>query len=451
MLTRRTITGAIGAALLATTVAVSAAFAPDVAAQELPYGLKSGKPFEGTKLQILSVVTPQFDGLKLRDDEFTELTGIETEWTFIPFGSLQEKLSAEGVAGGGTYDVVNYLDTWGPPNAYWLRPIDDKLTEDGISMDRYPAAFARSAQFEGKTLGFPLRAHAQLMFYRKDILDEIGMEPPETWDDVIAIGNKIREAGLDIEPLAMYYNNDGNRQNLFIWLNYLWGAGADIFDENRCPAWATEAGIQATKDYVGLLTQAKVANPSSTSFNEADARQSFQQGKSAMIPMWWWAYSPMTNPDQSVLKKEQVGFTAVPTYGDKKVTYAISMPFSISNYSKNQDAAWEFMKWLSNPELEKKNATEREVKGETIINNVVTHSANLQDPEVNAANDDIQKAAYASLENSDIMPQIAEWPEVGDILSTAIAEASTGGDVEQLMTDAAERAKQVLQRAGYCR
>ena len=54
---------------------------------------------------------------------------------------------------------------------------------------------------------------------------------------------------------------------------------------------------------------------------------------------------------------------------------------------------------------------------------------------MNAANDNIQQAAWASLEESDIMPQIAEWPEIGDILSAAIAEAAAGGDVEQLMTD----------------
>lgn len=47
-------------------------------ADELPYGLLEGKPFAGTKLNILSVVTPQFDGLMLRDEELTELTGIET-------------------------------------------------------------------------------------------------------------------------------------------------------------------------------------------------------------------------------------------------------------------------------------------------------------------------------------------------------------------------------------
>ncbi|MEM8824095.1 MAG: sugar ABC transporter substrate-binding protein [Pseudomonadota bacterium] len=413
-------------------------------AENLPYGLQSGKPFEGTTLNILSVVTPQFDGLMLRDDEFTELTGIETEWTFIPFGGLQEKLNAEGVAANGTFDVVNYLDTWGPPNRYWLRPIDDLLERDGISMDRYPDAFARSASFEGETMGFPLRAHPQLFFYRADLIDE----PPQTWDDVIRIGKELKETNPEIAPLALYYVNDGNRQNLFVWLNFIWAAGGDILNDDCTPAWTTEEALTATEDYIALHTVHEVTNPDSVGFNEADARISFQQGNSAMMPVWWWAYSPMTNPEQSVLTKEQVSFAGMPSYQGRTKTYAISMPFSISSYSQNQDAAWEFMKWLSNPDMDRANAIEREVEGQAIVNNVVTHIASLQDPDVNAANDGIQSAAWASLQESDIMPQIAEWPEVGDLLSAAIAEAAAGGDTRQLMMDAAEQATRVLTRSG---
>ena len=439
----RAATGLLAAGLLAVGTG------PSIAG-DLPYGLKDGKPHAGTTLNILSVVTPQFEGLMLRDGEFTELTGIETEWTFIPFTSLQEKVASVGVAADGGFDVVNYLDSWGPPNSHWLVGIDDMMAEDGISMDRYPAAFAKSAQFEGRTIGFPLRAHAQLMFYRTDVLAEIGMEPARTWDDVVAIADAIRAKGLDIEPLALYFHNDGNRQNLFIWLNFLWAAGADVFDGNTCPIWASEEGLAATEDYIALHTVHKATNPSSISFVEQDARQSFQQGKSAMIPVWWWAYSPFINPKASVLKKEQVGFAGMPAYQGRTVTYAISMPFSISKYSKHQGAAWEFMKWLSNPALEKKNATEREVAGKPIINNVVTHAANLQDADVNAANDMIQQAAWESLKESDIMPQIAEWPEIGDILSAAITRAAAGGDTRTLMTEAAKQARKTLRRAGYC-
>ena len=423
---------------------------PAAAAGELPYGLEAGKPYAGTTLNILSVVTPQFEGLMLRDGEFTELTGIETEWTFIPFTSLQEKVASVGVAADGGFDVVNYLDSWGPPNAHWLVGIDDMMAEDGIGMDRYPAVLAKSARFEGRTIGFPLRAHAQVMFYRKDVLAEIGMDPPRTWDDVVAVADAIRAKGLDVEPLALYFHNDGNRQNLFIWLNFLWAAGADVFDAKTCPVWDSEAGLAATEDYIALHTLHKVTNPSSIFFVQQDALRSFLRGDSAMSPLWRWIYLRSVESRSSVLTKEQIGFAGMPSYKGRTITYARSLLFSISKYSKHQGAAWEFMKWLSNPALEKKNATEREVAGKTIINNVVTHAANLQDSDVNAANDMIQQAAWESLKESDIMPQIAEWPEVGDILSAAITKAAAGGDTRTLMADAAEQARKTLRRAGYC-
>ena len=414
------------------------------ASETIQYNLLPGKPFEGTTLNILSVVTPQFDGLMLRDGEFTELTGIETEWTFIPFVSLQEKIAAEGLAGVGTYDVVNYLDSWGPSNSHWLVTIDELMSRDGISMDRYPEAFARSAQFEGQTYGFPLRAHPQLLFYRKDLIPN----PPTTWDELVEIGNQLKESHPDIAPLALYFNNDGNRQNLFIWLNFIWAAGGDIFNDDWTAAWTSEEALQATEDYIALHTVHKVTNPNSLAFVEQDARQSFQQGNSAMIPVWWWAYSGFYNPDASTLTKDQVAFTGMPAYMGRTKTYAISMPFSISTYSKNQGAAWEFLKWLSNPDMDRANAIEREVAGKSIVNNVVTHISSLQDPDVNAANDGIQAAAWESLRESDIMPQIPEWPEVGDILSSAIARAAAGGDVRELMIDAAEQSDRILKRAG---
>ncbi|MEM7302915.1 MAG: extracellular solute-binding protein, partial [Pseudomonadota bacterium] len=301
-----------------------------------------------------------------------------------------------------------------------------------------------SAQYEGKTLGFPLRAHPQLMFYRKDLISN----PPKSWEEIIEVGKKLKETNPDIAPLALYYNNDGNRQNLFIWINFLWAAGADVFNDDWTAAWASDAGIKATEDYIALHTTHKVTNPNSLAFVEQDARQSFMQGKSAMIPVWWWAYSGFHNPKSSTLKKEQVGFAGMPTYQGKTKTYAISMPFSISTYSKNQDAAWEFLKWLSNPDMDKANAIERKVGDKDIVNNVVTHISSLQDADVNAANDGIQSAAWDSLKESNIMPQIAEWPEVGDILSAAIAEAAAGGNVRELMTAAAERSNKVLKRAG---
>ena len=414
----------------------------------LPYKLKSGKPYAGTTLNILSVVTPQFKSYELRDEEFESLTGITVNWTHIPFVSLQEKVASVGVAADGSFDVVNYLDSWGPPNAYWFVELDERLKEDGISMNRYPQAFAKSAMYKGKVMGFPLRAHPQLMFYRKDLFAKHDISVPSSWSEVASAGKAIKQKE-GIGGLACYYGADGNRQNLFIWLNYLWAAGADVFDSDMKPAWTTPAGLKATRDYVELHTRHDICGDGAVSNVEQDARIQFSQGKAAMIPVWWWAYSGFSNPNQSKLDKSKVAFAGMPSYQGKTVTYAISMPFSISKHSKNQDAAWEFMKWLSNPELDRRNAIERQVRGEIIVNNVATHISSLTDPVVNVVNDNIQIAAAKSLENSDIMPQIPEWPEIGDLLSNAIQKASTGGNVDKLMKDAAKKTERILRRAGY--
>ena len=412
-------------------------------------GLRPNKPFAGRRINVLAVVTPQFEALMLRTPEFTELTGIEVRWDFIPFAALQEKIASTGVAADGSYDVVNYMDTWGPPNAHWFKRLDPWLKRDGISMDRYPEAFAKGASFRGEVIGLPMRSHAQLFFYRKDVFDELGLTAPATWDDVVAAGKVVRARKPDIEPLALYYHADGNRQNLFHWMNLVWSAGGQVFDERTRPAWTSPEALEATEFYVGLLTKERIANPASVSFLEQDARVSFQQGKSAMIPIWWWAYSPMITAGQSVLKPEQVAFTSFPSYKGRVVTSAVTMPFSINETSRQQDAAWEFLKWVSSPELDRRNAVERSVAGKAIQNNVVNHKANLVDPAVNQANAGVPTAGWESLKSSDVMPQLPEWPEVGDSISNAIARAAAGGDTRRLMTESAARSTDILRRAGY--
>ena len=315
-------------------------------------------------------------------------------------------------------------------------------------MSRYPKAFAKSASFEGRTIGFPLRAHPQLFFYREDIFKELGLDEPKTWEDVANAG-KIIKSKKGIGGLGCYYGADGNKQNLFIWLNFLWANGGKIFTDDMKPDWDSSEAIEATKSYIELHTKHDICGKGATSNTEQDARLQFQQGKVAMMPVWWWAYSPMADPKASILNKSQIAFTGMPKYNGKTVTYAISMPFAISKYSKNKEAAWEFLKWLSNPIMEKKNAIEREVKGVKIVNNVVTHKANLVDYDINVANDYIQQAASKSLVDSDIMPQIREWPEIGDLISNAIQKAANGSNVGDVMRDSAKRAKRILKRAGY--
>lgn len=433
--------------LLATLPAAAAL--PAMAQTTLPYGLKPGMPYKGQTVRILLVTTPQFDGLRLRDAEFTKMTGINTRWDTVPFTVLQDKLTSIGIAADGTYDIVNYLDSWGPANAAWFVRLDPLLKRDGLSMNTYPHAFAKAASFQGQTTGMPMRSHAQLFYWRADVFKDLGLGTPKTWDDVVAAGHAIKSKRTDIQPLALSYHNDGTRQSLFHWVAFVWSAHGKVFDDKMRPAWMTPEAMDATNFYIGLQTKEKVANPASLSFVEQDARVSFQQGKSAMIPIWEWAYSPMITPCQSILKPDQVAFTGWPAYKGFSASTANTMPFSINTNSTNQAAAWEFLKWVSNPDLEKLNATQRDVGGTHIQNNVVNHTSNLEDPVVNADNANVPETCLKSLKNADVLPQIPEWPEVGDSIADAISQAAAGGNVQKLMKAAYDKSTEVMHRAGY--
>ena len=139
--------------------------------------------------------------------------------------------------------------------------------------------------------------------------------------------------------------------------------GGEILDTKGYPAWTSPAALKATREYVELYTKKNLCGAGATSNVEQDARVAFQQGRSAILPIWQWAYSAATNPKDSTLSKTQVGFAPMPAYksGEPPTTVINVMPMSISMYSKHKEAAWEFIKWVTNPELDKRNAIERSV------------------------------------------------------------------------------------------
>ena len=48
-------------------------------------------------------------------------------------------------------------------------------------------------------------ANAQHLVYRADVLEKIGMEPPKTYEDMLAAAQKIREMGLMQNPVGGAY------------------------------------------------------------------------------------------------------------------------------------------------------------------------------------------------------------------------------------------------------
>ena len=415
-------------------------------AQGVPFGLKPGKPYAGTTVNIVLPNAGQYRAQAKRLAQFTELTGIKPNFVYVPYGQLLDKITTEAVSGGSSYDVITYQDTWGASLVPYMDPVDDRVRADGFDMTRYPEAYQKSGVFDGKLYGLPLRAHPQMLFYRKDLFTQAGVEPPKTLADMVTVAKAVQDK-TGVPGVSMNYGKGNGGQNLFLWMNYLWGNGSDIFDGAGKARFNDAAGVEATRMYMAPLLEAKVANPGSVQFNEGDMVNSMAQGNAGMIMVWWWAY-PVLVSGRSTLKPEQVGFVPVP--GLKAGTNAnttTGMPFSLSKLSKNKDAAWEYMKWMTNPALEVEIVAD---KSDTDTNEImVVHKSSFADERLNALTNGLHREGLRSLEGARSMPQIREWPQVAAVLEAAISDiASSGRPIKPAMDEAATQVDRARRRAG---
>lgn len=435
--------------LSALILAVVPVSAPVQAQDELPYNLTPGKPYDGTELTFLLCCpdTPQFIAWQEYAVEFTELTGIRINFQIEPWSALQERIVVESVAMPGSYDVAIWLDSWGPTFQHTLLPLNDYIERDGIDyIDDYPSVFLNTVTFDNNIIGLPVRAHAFILYYRQDVFDQLGLEVPTTWSELLEAGRVVvQHTELEMAGIANYYGVSST-QNLFVWSLMLWGTGGDFFDDSFHPIFNNEAGVAATETYISL---AEIGTKAQFIDDEWGGSTAFVRGRAAMYISWWWYMGRFQNPSaagENVLGN--VAVARVPAMdGADPVGFALTMPIGISAASRNQDAAWEWLKFLSSPEIAKRIVVEKDDKSTVSV--VTPLISVMLDPEVIEANDGLQATAVPSLLSARVMPLIPEWAEVSSILEVAINEIARGADTQETLNKAAADVEAVMQRSGY--
>ncbi|SEW26326.1 carbohydrate ABC transporter substrate-binding protein, CUT1 family [Cognatiyoonia koreensis] len=414
---------------LSSTIAIAASL---WGAQALAWEATEGRPFEGQTVNVLAVKSSQFEAHEARLAEFEEATGIDVVYDYVPFPNMKEALTTEMVA-GGDYDVVSVMDQWVVSLQNLMTPIGPGIEAQGTDLSDFPAAHLRHGMLDGELIGLPVRGHVQLLFYRPDLLEAAGVNPPQTWEEMVTVAKAVQD-NTDAAGIALPYGKL-NGQNLMVWMNLLWGNGGDLFDADGSPAFNSDAGVAATQTYVGYIGE-EIVPAGSAVFVEQDAVNSFKQGNSAMLPVWWWVRSQLTDPEQSTLTADQVAFTSLPSVdGADRTTYTNTWIFGVTQESDAKDAATEFLGWLTDPALE------REVLLDPDLSEVVAvHMSNLTDPEVNERWGGMHQAAADALATAEGVEFGDDWPRIALILETAISSLASGeeSDVQAALDKAAE-------------
>lgn len=82
--------------------------------------------------------------------------------------------------------IINYLDA--------VVPLDDYVTKDFDNYDDIVETYRNESSEFGKIYTLPFNKSTQLYFYNKTVFDELGLQPPKTWDDLYHIGEVVFDA-----------------------------------------------------------------------------------------------------------------------------------------------------------------------------------------------------------------------------------------------------------------
>jgi len=158
-----------------------------------------------------------------------------------------------------------------------IRPLDDLVAKHGKDLKKN-----QLITINGKVMAVAFMANAQHLVYRQDVLKKIGMEPPKTYEDMLAAAEKIRSAGIMQNPVGGAYKAGWNLAQEFN--NMFLGYGGNHFkDGSAQPNVNTEAGVNALKMMKAL---SEYMNPDFLTHDSNATNAEFRAGNVAIMNMW---------------------------------------------------------------------------------------------------------------------------------------------------------------------
>ncbi len=357
---------------------------------------------------------------------------IKVEPTFVAYEALHDKIVSAAPA--GTYDVVLIDVIW--PAEFGSKSIVTDISgefPDEWKSDMLGGALT-TAQYQDKFYGVPWILDTKYLFYNTEMLAAAAVDEASlsTWDGVLAAAKAVKDKGLVEFPLIWSWKQ---AEALVCDYTQLLGAfgGKFLSDDGKSVAFDTGGGLQAL-EFMKKSLDDGLTNPSSIESLEEDVRKVFSGGTAAMALNWTYMYNGANNPEDSTIAGK-VGVVPTPSGSAGSPGVNGSMALCITSGSKNQAAAFEFISYLTSPEVQNKYAT----------SSLPCWKASYDDSEVLATNPAMVPVAKIGLNSLIERPQVPRYTEISLLLQTELQKALLGQkSPADALADAASQAKELL-------
>lgn len=200
-------------------------------------------------------------------------------------------------------------------------------------------------EYDGQHYGLPVTMLPFVLAVNTDIMARMGLEVPQTWDEMLALGPKF--AGTGIEPFTM--PGGVNLDTAYRFLPLLYKAGGRVFNENWSAAAFNGPAGQAALEFLVEMKVKGYLPAGSAAYRFDENAAHWSTGKAALsIEGPWWQDIVHGNYgfDLNNLALAQIPAPATHIGPRESRTLLDVIMISITGYTKVPNEAWEVVKAL---------------------------------------------------------------------------------------------------------
>jgi multiple sugar transport system substrate-binding protein len=325
---------------------------------------------------------------------------------------LEDLYTSAFLLGGSPYDLV-YMDiVWVPKFAAggWLMELSERFPKE--EQAEFLRGDLEGGRYKGGLYRVPVRSDAGMLYYRKDLLEQAGFQPPETFAELMQAAQALQKQGAARFGYLWQGRQYEGTPAMFVEILQGYG-GFWIKPDTLEVGLDRPESIQALEFLVNTIEKG-VSPPSVVTYQEEETRRLFHNGEAVFLRNWPYVWE-LAQKDSPVRGK--IGIKPMPhAPGYDSGACQGGWGWGISKTTKYPEQAWRAVEFFASKE------SQRQVTLDTGY--LPTRRSLYSDPEI------VQKyshfpAMLKVLDNAALRPPIAQYAQASDILQRYLTAAFT--------------------------
>ncbi len=346
---------------------------------------------------------------------------------------LEDLYTSAFILGQSPYDLINMDVIWTPKFAAagWLLDLSDRITPEEL------AAFSQKdvegGRYEGRLYRIPMRSDVGMLYYREDLLREAGLNPPETFQDLMRISQTLKQAG----KANWGYVWQGRQYEglVAMFLEVLEGFGGYWVNPNTLEVGLDRPETLQAIEFLRNTVDEGISPPGVTTYQEEETRRFFQSGQAVFLRSWPYVW-PLANQPGSPINGKIAIQPMVHAPGQSSAACLGGWGLGIAKSSPHPEEAWKAIQYF----------TGREAQRRFILTAgfVPSRRELFTDPEIVAKYPHYPQLLEV-VDQAVLRPPIAQYAQTSDILQRYLSAALTGRmSPESAMQSAANETRRLL-------